>query len=158
MEANEKQRRHMINIGIKTYFLTKRRALALVICTIFLIDLFIIIAEILQTSEIAVTLFLCVLCMCFEIGMLAMVIVDYIRTVHFHYEYLPMQYTEIFLALKIENFHLKKKKNLIFTQNIDCWYTFEPPRRCGSNEDPQSMFWSKNKKNRYTPAYPSFAI
>ena len=23
---------------------------------------------------------------------------------------------------------------------------------------PQSMFWSKNKKNRYTPAYPSFAI
>ena len=31
-------------------------------------------------------------------------------------------------------------------------------RRGGSNEYPQSMFWSKNKKNRYTPAYPSFAI
>ena len=30
--------------------------------------------------------------------------------------------------------------------------------RGGSNEYPQSMFWSKNKKNRYTPAYPSFAI
>ena len=30
----------------------------------------------------------------------------------------------------------------------------------GSYEYPQSMFWSKNKKNRYmyTPAYPSFAI
>ena len=28
----------------------------------------------------------------------------------------------------------------------------------GSNEYPQSMFWSKNKKNRYTPAYPSFTI
>ena len=26
--------------------------------------------------------------------------------------------------------------------------------RGGSNEYPQSMFWSKNKKNRYTPAYP----
>ena len=26
----------------------------------------------------------------------------------------------------------------------------------GSNEYPQSMFWSKNKKNRYTPANPSF--
>ena len=25
-----------------------------------------------------------------------------------------------------------------------------------SNEYPQSMFWSKNKKNRYAPAYPSF--
>ena len=28
----------------------------------------------------------------------------------------------------------------------------------GSNEYPQSMFWSNNKKNRYTPAYPSFAM
>ena len=26
--------------------------------------------------------------------------------------------------------------------------------RGGSNEYPQSMFWSKNKYNRYTPAYP----
>ena len=25
----------------------------------------------------------------------------------------------------------------------------EPPRRGGSNEYPLSMFWSKNKKNRY---------
>ena len=31
-------------------------------------------------------------------------------------------------------------------------------RRSGSNEYPQSMFWTKNKKNKYTPAYPSFAI
>ena len=43
-------------------------------------------------------------------------------------------------------------------QNIDCGYTLEPPRRGGSNEYPQSMFCSKNKKNRYTPANPSFAI
>ena len=47
---------------------------------------------------------------------------------------------------------------LIFAQNIDCGYTLEPPRRGGSNEYPQSMFWSKNKKNRYTPANPSFTI
>ena len=46
----------------------------------------------------------------------------------------------------------------IFVQNIDCGYTLEPPHRGGSNEYPQSMFWSKNTKNRYTPAYPSFAI
>ena len=31
-------------------------------------------------------------------------------------------------------------------------------RRGGSNEYPHSMFWSRNKKNRYTFAYPSFAI
>ena len=64
-------------------------------------------------------------------------------------------------------FELKKNENcqqknfdilLIFAQNIDCGYTLEPPWRGGSNEYPQSIFWSKNKKNRYTPAYPSFAI
>ena len=47
---------------------------------------------------------------------------------------------------------------LIFAQNMECGYTLEPPRRGGSNEYPQSMFWSKNKKNRFTPAYPSFTI
>ena len=40
---------------------------------------------------------------------------------------------------------------LIFAQNIGCGYTLEPPRRGGSDEYPQSMFWNKN---RYTPAYP----
>ena len=72
-----------------------------------------------------------------------------------YYENLPMQYTEIFLALKIENFQLKNFVIfLIFAQNINCGYTLEPPRRGGSNEYPQFMFWSKNKKNRHTPAYP----
>ena len=47
---------------------------------------------------------------------------------------------------------------LIFAQNIDCRYTVEPPRQGGSNEYPQSMFWSKDKKNRYTPANPMFSI
>ena len=78
---------------------------------------------------------------------------------HVHYENLPMQYTEIFKIVKTENF----QKNIfdiffIFAQNIDCGYTLEPPRRGGSNEYPQSMSWSKNMKNMYNPAYPSFAI
>ena len=55
------------------------------------------------------------------------------------------------------NFQLKNFDIfLIFAQNIDCGYTLEPPRRGGSNEYPQSMFWSKNKKNRYTPCIPQF--
>ena len=50
-------------------------------------------------------------------------------------------YTD-FLALKIETFQLKILDIfLIFAQNIDCGYTLEPPRRGGSNEYPQSMFW-----------------
>ena len=76
-----------------------------------------------------------------------------------HYENMPMQYRGIFKVVKNENFQWKKFDIfLIFAQNIDCGYTLEPPRRGSSNEYPQSMFWSKNKKNRYTPTYPSFTI
>ena len=32
---------------------------------------------------------------------------------------------------------------LIFLKNIDCGYSLEPPRRGGSNEYPQSMFWEE---------------
>ena len=32
---------------------------------------------------------------------------------------------------------------LILLMNIDCGYTLEPPRRGGSNEYPQSMFWAE---------------
>ena len=72
-----------------------------------------------------------------------------------------------FFSFKNENFQLKKFDIfLIFAQNIDCGYTLEPPRRGGSNEYPQSMFWSKKKKKkkkkkekkRYTPVNPSFTI
>ena len=64
-----------------------------------------------------------------------------------HYENTPMQYIQKFLSCKDENFQWKFFVIfLIFAQNIDCGYTLEPPRRGGSNEYPQSMFWSKNKK------------
>ena len=32
---------------------------------------------------------------------------------------------------------------LVSAQNIDCGYSLEPPRRGGSNEYPQSMFWAE---------------
>ena len=47
---------------------------------------------------------------------------------------------------------------LIFSQNIDCGYTLEPPRRGGYNEYTQSMFKIKNKENRYTPVNPRLTI
>ena len=76
-----------------------------------------------------------------------------------HYKNLPMQYREIFISYKMKLF---SRKNfdlfLIFAQNIHCEYTLELPRRCSSNEYTQSKFWSKNKKNRYTPANPRFII
>ena len=60
---------------------------------------------------------------------------------------------QYFFSSKIDNFQRKKFDIfLIFAQNIDCAYTLETPCRGGSNQYPQSMFWSKNKKYRYTLA------
>ena len=44
----------------------------------------------------------------------------------------------------------------ISAQNIDCGYSLEPPRRGGSNEYPQSMFMSRQKKNNIYPCKPQF--
>ena len=62
----------------------------------------------------------------------------------------------------IENFTTKNGKFSdkisdifhISAQNIDCGYSLEPPRRGGSNEYPQSMFLSRNKKNNVYPSKP----
>ena len=65
----------------------------------------------------------------------------------------------------IENFTSKnwkfsdKKNSDIFhisALNTDCWYSLEPPRRGGSNEYPQSMLLSRNKKNNVYPCKPQF--
>ena len=62
-------------------------------------------------------------------------------------------------------FHPKKseknsdKNSAIFhisAQTIDCEYSLEPPRRVGSNEYPQSIFLSRNKKNNVYPCKPQF--
>ena len=64
----------------------------------------------------------------------------------------------------IENFTSKNwkfsdKKTDIFhisAQNIDCEYSLELPQQGGSNEYPQSMFLSRNKKNNVQPCKPKF--
>ena len=45
---------------------------------------------------------------------------------------------------------------LIYAKNIDCGYSLEPPRWGGTNEYPQSMFFSKNKKNNVYPCKHQF--
>ena len=61
------------------------------------------------------------------------------------------------LSPKNENFLFKKIWYFhISAQNIDCGYLLEPPRWGGSNEYPQSMFLSRNKKNNVYPCTPQF--
>ena len=70
--------------------------------------------------------------------------------------------TKIRLSKYLENFTSKtfQIKNLIFfhisAQNIDCGYSLEPPRRGGSNEYPQSMFFGIDKKNHVYPCKLQF--
>ena len=58
-----------------------------------------------------------------------------------------MQLNTDFFGCKKENFELNNFYIFRFSaQNIGSGYTFEMPRRDGSNVYPQSMFWIKNKK------------
>ena len=77
----------------------------------------------------------------------------------------PLQFITKTCPCNIQRFKDVKKENfqkkifdmfLIFAQNIDCGYKLEPPRRGGSNEYPQSMFWGKNKKKYVYPCIPQF--
>ena len=62
-----------------------------------------------------------------------------------------------FLPSKNENFQTKNSDIFhISAKNIDCGYSLEPPQRGGSNEYPQSMFLSRNKKNNVYPCKPQF--
>ena len=58
----------------------------------------------------------------------------------------------------IENFQIKINSDIfhISAQNVDCEYSLELPRRGGSNEYPQSMFLSRNKKKNVYPCKPQF--
>ena len=58
------------------------------------------------------------------------------------YENMPIQTYWKFYHHKKENFRIKNSDIFhISAQNIDCGYPLEPPRRGGSNEYPQSMFF-----------------
>ena len=61
------------------------------------------------------------------------------------------------LPPKNDKFQIKKSDIFhISAQNIDCGYSLEPPQRGGSNGYPQSMFFSRIKKNNVHPCEPQF--
>ena len=74
-----------------------------------------------------------------------------------HYENKSIQIYWKFHHQNNENFQIKNS-DIFHTsaQNIDCGYSLEPPRRGGSNEYPQSMFLSRNKKTNVYPCKPQF--
>ena len=64
-----------------------------------------------------------------------------------HYENAYSNILKI-LPPKNEDFQIKKSYILhISAQNIDCGYSLEPPRRGGSKEYPQSMYWAEIRKH-----------
>ena len=75
-----------------------------------------------------------------------------------HYENMPIQiYWKYYHKKKMKIFRQKISDIFhISAQNTDCGYSLEPPRWGGSNEYPQSMFSSRNKKNNVYPCKPQF--
>ena len=69
---------------------------------------------------------------------------------------------EIYWKFHHQNWKFSDKHSDIFfpyfCSKHRLWYALEPPRRGGSNEYPQSMFLSRNKKKMYTPVNSSFTI
>ena len=75
----------------------------------------------------------------------------------FHYENMNIQIHWKFYHQKMAIFQIKNSDIFQFSaQNIDCGYSLELPHRGGSNEYPQSLFLSRNKKNNVYPCKPQF--
>ena len=61
-----------------------------------------------------------------------------------HYENTPIQNIQKTSPPKSETFQIKNSDIFhISAQNIDCGHSLVPPRRGGSNEYPQSMFFEQ---------------
>ena len=91
------------------------------------------------------------------------------RSWNSHYENTTIQICRKFHLQETENIYIKILIFFIFLlktidcgysleppRTIDCGYSLEPPRRGGSNEYPQSMVLSRNKKNNVYPWKPQF--
>ena len=73
---------------------------------------------------------------------------------HFITKTRPFKYIENFITKNCIFFKKKNSDNVhISVQNIDCGYSLD---RGGSNEYPQSMFLSRNKKTNVYPCKPQF--
>ena len=74
-----------------------------------------------------------------------------------HYENTPIEIYWKCYNQKLANFQIRNCDIIhISSQNIDCEYSLEPPRRGGSNEYPESMFFKQTKKNNMYPCKPQF--
>ena len=67
-------------------------------------------------------------------------------------------YRDFFSCKNLKSHKKKFDIFLIFAQNINCGYTLEPPRRGGSNEYPQSMFWSKKRTKIGIPLHTTVLL
>ena len=76
-------------------------------------------------------------------------ILNFYNSIMYTYENTPIQIYRKCHLQKLKIFRKKKKKKnsdifYISVQNIDYEHSLEPPRRGGSNEYPQYMFFEQN--------------
>ena len=69
---------------------------------------------------------------------------------------MPIPIYSKFHFQKLKIFQTKTHIFHMSAQNVDCGYSLELPQQGGSNEYPQYMFLSRNKKNNTYPCKPQF--
>ena len=94
----------------------------------------------------------------FKINIYSLSLCTYLRRVmQNHYGNTPIQIYRTFHLQKLKNFQMKNSDIFYISAQItDCGYSLEPPHWGSSNEYPQSMFLSRNKKNNVYPCIPQF--
>ena len=91
------------------------------------------------------------------LGTVNSIAIVWVKELEPYYENTPIQIYWKFYSQKRKKIQIKNSVYFhISAQNIDCGYSLEPPRRGGSNDYPQSMFLSRNKKNNVYPWKPQF--
>ena len=81
-----------------------------------------------------------------------------IWTTCWHYKNMPILLKNFTTEKKWKFSDINSDIFLISAQNINCGYSLELPQWSNSNEYPQSMFFSRNKKNNVYPCKPSFTL
>ena len=66
-----------------------------------------------------------------------------IDTLKPHFYIVKLGFTGVYIIFLISAQNIDCWYSLEPPRHIDCWYSLEPPRRGGSNEYQQSMFWAE---------------
>ena len=94
-----------------------------------------------QTGRMRMLIWIFVWCTCSKVCFLTFRLIFSVITKTWLYNFDPLKPHFYIVKLGFTGVYIF----LFLLENIDCWYSLEPPRQGGSNEYPQYMFWAEMK-------------